>query len=151
MSSLPLSPTLLADSLYERIGTNGRAFCTLSLVFAENAGSSQQGHACMMTETQYDPTYGCNGLCRLLSGAVPTRGRNGGRSFIRRSQLPVKRRTSPERWASRWPPSIRSFPSTIGREWRASRHLGKVDGVTSTSRWNKSVLSSSRSWPEERW
>src|ERR1022692_465672 len=31
-----------------------------------NAGSSKQGHTCMMTEIWYYSTYGCNGSCRPL-------------------------------------------------------------------------------------
>jgi hypothetical protein len=55
-----------------------KTWSTLYLISAENAGSSKQGHTCMMTEAQYYPTYGCNGLCRLLFVAVPTRGISGG-------------------------------------------------------------------------
>jgi hypothetical protein len=43
-----------------------KTWSTLDLVSAENAGSSKQGNTCMMTEAQYYPTYGCNGLCRPL-------------------------------------------------------------------------------------
>ncbi len=43
-----------------------KTWSTLHLSSAENAGSSKQGHTCMVTEAQYYPMYGCNGLCRLL-------------------------------------------------------------------------------------
>ena len=46
-------------------GTNGGPKHVVSRS-AENAGSSKQGNTCMMTEIQYYPMYGCNGLCRLL-------------------------------------------------------------------------------------
>ena len=41
-----------------------KTWSTLDLISAENAGSSKQGNACMMTEVWYYSTYGCNGLCR---------------------------------------------------------------------------------------
>ena len=56
LSSLPLSPTLLAGPLSGGIGTNGSASCTLHLVFAENAGCPTQGDTCTGTEASYDST-----------------------------------------------------------------------------------------------
>src|SRR5437879_157848 len=48
-----------------------KTWSTLPLNSAENAGSSKQDHPCMMTEAQYYPTYGCNGLCRLVKQSRP--------------------------------------------------------------------------------
>ena len=50
--------------LIEEIIDERGAWSTSHLTFAENAGSSKQGHTCMMTEVWYYSTYGCNGLCR---------------------------------------------------------------------------------------
>jgi hypothetical protein len=43
-----------------------KTWSTRDLNSAEKAGSSKQGHTCMMTEAHYYPTDGCNGWCRLL-------------------------------------------------------------------------------------
>ena len=52
MASLPPYPTLLADPLYEGKRDERKTWSTLHLISAENAGSSKQGHTCMMTEAQ---------------------------------------------------------------------------------------------------
>ena len=63
--SAPLSNSSGRLSLREKKDER-KTWSTLHLISAENAGSSKQGNTCMMTEAQYYPTYGCNGLCRLL-------------------------------------------------------------------------------------
>ncbi len=65
-ASLPLYPTLLAAPFLRGDRDERKTWSTLELFSAEKAGSSKQGHTCMMTEVGYYSMYGCNGLCRLL-------------------------------------------------------------------------------------
>jgi hypothetical protein len=51
--------------LIEEIIDERGAWSTSHLTFAENAGSSKQGHTCMMTDLRYYLKWACNGFRRL--------------------------------------------------------------------------------------
>ncbi len=63
--SAPLSNSSGRPALRVK-GDERETWSMLHLISAENAGSSKQGHTCLMTEVWYYSTYGCNSLCRLL-------------------------------------------------------------------------------------